>query len=222
MGLIATPTHSSLALQKALYFNSVYAPAFGLAHMGLAVYKIAWLQADVARAALPLCLVVWTLSEVVRLRLGYAGNLRERVSELSAFWLLSIVPTLPTVLYLTFLQQLVGEAHPLDLALGIPMLALLLSELHLSLRAARVLIARQTEAFYKLVVAPTGGGTLNRDGGAPIRDAVHILEVARIGARHLSSAAPGPDNAGSAPAAAARRPAADGISSESVRARRKE
>lgn len=80
----ADPVGSSLALQKLLYFNLFYSPAFGAAHIALLVYKTVYLTASrITSFVLPVIVVVWCLLEIARLRLGYFGNLRERVSPAS-------------------------------------------------------------------------------------------------------------------------------------------
>lgn len=111
---------SSLQLQRLLHFSAFYAFVFGLGHIGLAVYKLAFLVAnEKVWYSLPVAVTAWCVCEPPRLILGYVGNLRERVPELSAFWLLTLVPQLPVVIYLTCFQWAAGSWLPLDLALGI-------------------------------------------------------------------------------------------------------
>ena len=196
--MYSAPVHSSLPLQKALYYNAYYAPVYVLANVAITAYKLGSLEcSSVARIALPLCVIIFTVTEAVRLQLGYAGNLRERVPELSAFWLLTLFPALLPVLYLTFIQRAVGDNLMIDLAIGIPMVALLLAELTFALQAARTFIRVQTRAFYKLVTA--GEAEMveqNRAASPPTRigsssalqppqGIVRAWDIARFGAQHI-------------------------------------
>lgn len=80
MHLRAVPLASSLPLQKLLFFNFYYSILFGAVHVAMMSYKIAYLQLDTAGLyAAPAILTVWALCEIARLRLGYAGNLKEKV-----------------------------------------------------------------------------------------------------------------------------------------------
>jgi hypothetical protein len=80
---------SSLQLQKLLYFNFYYSLAYWAAQVALVVYKLAFLDVkEVTRYGTPAIVFAWTVCEIVRLRLGYLGNLREKVTGSS--------PLLPT------------------------------------------------------------------------------------------------------------------------------
>jgi transmembrane protein 17 len=135
MHLKAINVVSSLVLQKILYFNGYYDLVFGLIHLALSVYKIVYVPSSVANKIIPPVLTaIWFLIEVTRLRLGYSGNLTEKVPELSAFWLLTILPQLPVVVFLCFVQP---GAVPLDVASGIFMAAFLVSATCIAAVAAR-------------------------------------------------------------------------------------
>lgn len=54
-----------------------------------------------------------------------------QVSELSAFWLLSLFPQLPLVAYLTFGQMSVGGFLPIDLGIGLLLLGMTVNRLPL-------------------------------------------------------------------------------------------
>lgn len=142
---------SSLQLQRLLHFSAFYAFVFGLAHIGLTIYKLAYLVAnEKVWYSLPVAVTAWCICEPPRLILGYVGNLRERVPELSAFWLLTLVPQLPVVIYLTCFQWAAGSWLPIDLALGIlPIMMNLLQAWH-GYTAIKKLIAKQTADFSRL------------------------------------------------------------------------
>lgn len=86
---------------------------------------------------LPFVLALWCIVEVQRLWFGYMGNLQEKVGasargcrrrrcpplsaqipQLLFFLLLSVLPQVPFVLYLTWLQR---GATPFERAAGIPL-----------------------------------------------------------------------------------------------------
>jgi Predicted membrane protein len=118
----------SLPLQRLLHFNSYYSVFYAAAEIGLTVFKLTSTVLDEKmKYSLPVLVAIFVLSELARLPLGYTGNLREKVSELSAFWLLSLFPQLPLVAYLTIGQIYTGGFLPLDLAAGICLLAMLVS-----------------------------------------------------------------------------------------------
>lgn len=158
--LIASPSSSSLHLQKLLYFGAVYAPAFGAAHVGLCAYKLTALSmsAPTRGGLLPALVVLWAVVEAARLRLGYVGNLRERAPELSAFVLLTAAPAVPIVVYLSFVQAALGDALPLDLAVGVPLLILYALQLHAAVAAVRLFVDLQRVAFLREVAASAAGG----------------------------------------------------------------
>ncbi|KAB1267330.1 Transmembrane protein 17 [Camelus dromedarius] len=62
-------------------------------------------------------IILVTLIEVIRLYLGYMGNLQEKVPELAGFWLLSLLLQLPLILFLLFNEGLTNL--PLEKAVHI-------------------------------------------------------------------------------------------------------
>lgn len=71
---------SSLPLQKLLYFNFFYAFVFAVAHVAMCVFKIVYMPSNLTtRIVLPILVSLWALVEIARLRLGYNGNLHEKV-----------------------------------------------------------------------------------------------------------------------------------------------
>lgn len=77
--LRAVPVHSSLGLQKLLYFNAWHSLVFGGVQVALCAYKLGWLGVSRdARIYLPVLVSVWAAVEALRLWLGYAGNLGEK------------------------------------------------------------------------------------------------------------------------------------------------
>jgi len=76
---------SNLQLQRLLYFNVFASLAYGACEIGLTAYKLAYLQLpDKAKYSTSVLVAVWVLCELARLPLGYAGNLREKVSQVES------------------------------------------------------------------------------------------------------------------------------------------
>uniref|UniRef100_A0A8C4UJI0 Transmembrane protein 17 n=1 Tax=Falco tinnunculus TaxID=100819 RepID=A0A8C4UJI0_FALTI len=61
-------------------------------------------------------MILASLIEVIRLYLGYMGNLQEKVPELAGFWLLSLLLQLPIILFLLFNEGL--RIQPLERAVN--------------------------------------------------------------------------------------------------------
>lgn len=89
---------------------------------------------------------IWLIAEVPRLYVGHKGVLRDRLPEIAAFVLLSFFPQVFTVLYLTFLQEII---FPFDRTLGAIMLFAVALELALAWRLLRSIITRQSANFYR-------------------------------------------------------------------------
>jgi hypothetical protein len=73
-------------------------------------------------------------------------SLALQVPEISAFWLLTLIPQLPIVVFIGFIPSQDGP-HPLETAVSIMMLGFLLAELRAGFSAARGLIRKQTADF---------------------------------------------------------------------------
>ncbi|AWP08754.1 putative transmembrane protein 17B-like isoform 2 [Scophthalmus maximus] len=92
---------SSLHLQMSLYFNMWFFPLWWISETVMLQLKYPALP-DYYKFILVTVLILMTLIEAIRLYLGYAGNLQEKVPELAGFWLLSILLQLPLILFLLF------------------------------------------------------------------------------------------------------------------------
>ncbi|NXU58788.1 TMM17 protein, partial [Turnix velox] len=97
---------SSLPLQMSLYFNLYYFPVWWLSMVIMLHLKYSYLS-DYYKFILVTIMIFATLIEIVRLYLGYLGNLQVKVPELSGFWLLTLLLQLPTVLFLLFNEGLI-------------------------------------------------------------------------------------------------------------------
>ncbi|XP_071508587.1 transmembrane protein 17-like [Diadema antillarum] len=91
---------SSLPLQVSLYFNVMFFPIWVVTCMVMLQLKFSHLN-QIYQFVTITMYVVLTGVEVIRLYLGYLGNLQERVPELAGFWLLTLVLQFPLLLFLT-------------------------------------------------------------------------------------------------------------------------
>ncbi|XP_072491547.1 transmembrane protein 17 [Notamacropus eugenii] len=107
---------SSLALQMSLYFNIYFFPFWWVCSIIMLHLKYPILP-DYYKFILVTVIILITLIEVIRLYLGYMGNLQEKVPELAGFWLLSLLLQLPLILFLLFNEGL--TIQPLERALNI-------------------------------------------------------------------------------------------------------
>ena len=87
----------------------------------------------------------WVIAEVPRLYVGQKGILRDKLPEMSAFFLLSVFPQIWIVIYLSFLQEII---LPFDSVLGVMMLVFIVVEIMLAWRFLRSMISRQHNQFY--------------------------------------------------------------------------
>ncbi|XP_075391834.1 transmembrane protein 17 [Tenrec ecaudatus] len=92
---------SSLVLQMSLYFNTYFFPFWWVSSILMLYMKYSFLP-DYYKFIVVTIIILVTLIEVIRLYLGYMGNLQEKVPELAGFWLLSLLLQLPLILFLLF------------------------------------------------------------------------------------------------------------------------
>ena len=72
--------YSSLPLQRLLFFNSYLSVPYGAAQIAQLLFKLQWLGVSApARIYIAVLVPAWCLIEMLRLWLGFAGNLREHV-----------------------------------------------------------------------------------------------------------------------------------------------
>merc|ERR1711953_465076 len=136
---------SSLALQLVLYFNVVYFP-FWLSVTIMVITIKYHLLNYLYKFVLVTILVAVIIIELVRLYLGFLGNLTEKVPELAGFWLLTILLQLPLQGFLLLNTDLI--LAPIDTAVGSVMMALILSELVTGFLALRQITRHQANKFH--------------------------------------------------------------------------
>ncbi|NWX22606.1 TMM17 protein, partial [Aegotheles bennettii] len=116
---------SSLPLQMSLYFNVYFFPCWWLSTVVMLYLKYPDLS-DYYKFILVTVMILASLIEVIRLYLGYMGNLQEKVPELAGFWLLSLLLQLPVILFLLFNEGL--KIQPLERAVHTIFTAFLTSQ----------------------------------------------------------------------------------------------
>ncbi|EPY76232.1 hypothetical protein CB1_001458001 [Camelus ferus] len=99
-----------------LYFNAYFFPLWWVSSITMLQVKYSVLP-DYYKFIVVTVIILVTLIEVIRLYLGYMGNLQEKVPELAGFWLLSLLLQLPLILFLLFNEGLTNL--PLEKAVHI-------------------------------------------------------------------------------------------------------
>eukprot|EP01112_Ceratiomyxa_fruticulosa_P015191 TRINITY_DN4443_c0_g1_i1.p1 TRINITY_DN4443_c0_g1~~TRINITY_DN4443_c0_g1_i1.p1 ORF type:complete len:194 (-),score=25.15 TRINITY_DN4443_c0_g1_i1:337-918(-) len=152
----------SLPLQIALHFNVYYSIAWIIVQIILYLYKLgkSLFTSPIIDA---IFIIIWILVEPLRLYCGYSGNLRERMSTLYLFILLTIAPQLAVTVYLSIIQT---PRFTLDLAVGVPMLAFLVVELVTGYFGARFMAKKQSERFYLHLASRVAMGDEGTEMGA--------------------------------------------------------
>ncbi|XP_040010565.1 transmembrane protein 17A [Xiphias gladius] len=136
---------SHLPLQMLLYFNMFYFPCWWFSAVFMLEAKFYYLP-GYYQALLITGTILLTVIEVVRLYLGYTGNLKERVPELAAFWVLSFMFQLPVLLF--FLTDEGIIILPLERAVHSVYLLFLLAQILASFLALRTMTRKLTLLFY--------------------------------------------------------------------------
>uniref|UniRef100_H3DDT2 Zgc:112294 n=1 Tax=Tetraodon nigroviridis TaxID=99883 RepID=H3DDT2_TETNG len=142
---VASELASDLPLQMLLYFNRFYFPCWWISTVCMLELKFQYLY-GYYQALLVTGLTLLTVVEVVRLYLGYVGNLGEKVPALAAFWLLSFMIQLPVILF--FLTDEETLILPLERAVHSLYLILLLTQILASLWALRKMTQKLTLLFH--------------------------------------------------------------------------
>ena len=145
---------SSLPLQMVLYLNVIYFPFWLAVTMTVTTVKYHLLN-YLYKFVLVTVLVAVIIIEVVRLYLGYLGNLTEKVPELAGFWLLTILLQLPLQGFLLLNTDLI--LVPLERAAGGVMMVMVIAELVTGFMALREITRHQASKFHlqQFIASPT-------------------------------------------------------------------
>ncbi|XP_022069459.1 transmembrane protein 17B [Acanthochromis polyacanthus] len=137
---------SSLQLQMSLYFNMWFFPLWWISETVMLQLKYPALP-DYYKFILVTVLLLMTLIEGIRLYLGYAGNLQEKVPELAGFWLLSILLQFPLILFQLFNEAILIQ--PLERGVHIVLAIFILTQALSGFVALRDMV-RHTESQFHL------------------------------------------------------------------------
>ncbi|OWF44819.1 transmembrane protein 17B-like [Mizuhopecten yessoensis] len=136
---------SNLPLQMALYFNMFFMP-FWLTSI-LVCFEIKYTRLSILYVIVLIAIYfVYTLIEIIRLYIGYTGNLTERVPELAGSWLLTLLIQFPLILLLTFNDDAV--LLPLERAVHIIEALFVLFEVVCGYFAIRTMVNYQVTKFH--------------------------------------------------------------------------
>jgi hypothetical protein len=90
--------NSSLYFQMILYYHSVYNVLYVLLMLWPQFYRLYFsFRIDEFNIVPPILLVVWIPIEYARMNFGFRGNIEELFPELFAFWIFSVIFSLPLV-----------------------------------------------------------------------------------------------------------------------------
>ncbi|KAF3689037.1 Transmembrane protein 17B [Channa argus] len=137
---------SSLNLQMSLYFNMWFFPLWWISEIVMLQLKYPALP-DYYKFILVTILIVMTLIEGIRLYLGYAGNLQEKVPELAGFWMLSILLQFPLILFQLFNEAILIQ--PLERGVHIVLAIFILTQALSGFVALRNMV-RHTESQFHI------------------------------------------------------------------------
>ncbi|XP_046889606.1 transmembrane protein 17B [Hypomesus transpacificus] len=137
---------SSLPLQMSLFFNMCFFPLWWISEVLMLHLKYSALP-DYYKFILITVLILMTFIEAIRLYLGYAGNLQEKVPELAGFWLLSLLLQFPLILFQLFNEAILIQ--PLERGVHIVLALFLLSQALSGFVALRCMV-RHTESHFHL------------------------------------------------------------------------
>ncbi|XP_046554999.1 transmembrane protein 17-like [Haliotis rubra] len=143
---------TNLPLQMALFFNACYSPLWMITSAVVIEAKFAYLnmlyQEDHSFFSFQFAVpqLAYSIIEVVRLYLGYVGNLMERVPELAGFWLLTVLLQLPLILLMTFNED--AKVVPLERAMNIVKALFIVFEVICGYIAIRIMVNYQVTKFH--------------------------------------------------------------------------
>ncbi|XP_063050270.1 transmembrane protein 17A [Engraulis encrasicolus] len=134
-----------LPLQMLMYFNMYFYPFWFISEVVMLDLKFPLLPAYY-QSLMITGVVLLTIFEILRIYLGYVGNLEEKVPELAGFWLLTFFFTLPILLFFATDEGLL--IAPLERAVHAIYLLFVLSETLASFLALRNMSRKLTLQFH--------------------------------------------------------------------------
>ena len=139
---------SSLPLQVSLYFHWRYSIIF------VGFYFVKWLSVKdfksnniMTSIFVPIIISLWSLIEIARIYLGYAGNLREQVPHLFGFLFLTIFPQSILLILMMVLQWNHQNYFVVDKVLSIFQVLFIIFQLLFGYISIKNVIHSQTMKF---------------------------------------------------------------------------
>ncbi|XP_051549141.1 transmembrane protein 17A [Myxocyprinus asiaticus] len=148
---VCSEVSSHLSLQMLLYFNMFFFPFWWISEVVMLELKFSLLP-TYYQCLLVTGMVLISIFEVLRVYLGYMGNLKEKVPELAGFWLISFLFQLPILLFFITDQDII--ILPLEWAVHSLYLAFLLAEVLASFLALRVMTRKLALQFHMRQFGP--------------------------------------------------------------------
>ncbi|XP_018426244.1 PREDICTED: transmembrane protein 17B-like [Nanorana parkeri] len=136
---------SSVSLQMALYFNIFFFPFWFISEIIMLELKY-FLLTCYYQFLLITAVTIITLIEVLRLYLGYIGNLNEKVPELAGFLLLTFLIQMPLFLFLLTDEKIL--ILPLEFAVHVIYVVFLNTELLVSFCVLKIMTRQLATQFY--------------------------------------------------------------------------
>ena len=140
---------SSLPLQMLLYFNVCFFPCW-LFSLIFVLPVLALTSSNQHVILMVFAFVFKAIIEFVRLYLGYTGNLAERMPELTAFCLLTIIFQLPLSIFLLIYQLLAKMQVQLALVFAVEIIYItfLVLQTIFGILAVRIMVTAQSSRFH--------------------------------------------------------------------------
>jgi len=144
---------SSLVLQVMLYYNVYFLPCWFLGITFLLPVIVSPINklGEIDQVLIVLMLfafIVMVIFEFARLLLGYIGNLRERVPELTAFWLLTLMVELPLGVFELIIYWFLPLKAPMIFALELVHFIIIVLQTIFGYIALRILARYQISRFH--------------------------------------------------------------------------
>jgi len=131
---------SSLPLQVVIFFNAIFYPFWLASTMLMLVLKYNYLTTELQVVVLA-AVVIFSFIEIIRLYLGYVGNITEKIPELAGFLLLTILPQAPLILVLLFFDSLI--IMPLEYAVHSILVVMIVFQVIFALPTVKNIARRQ-------------------------------------------------------------------------------
>lgn len=142
--VVESEMSSNLALQILVFYNHYYSGLMLFLLICTFIYKEIMFEITYSGIDI-IFILLWGLAEFGRLHYGFSGNIRENFPELLAFEVITIIFSIPLLIY----QFVVIQAHlPLEKSLGIVQWIFVVFEIIFGILAIFRLVRNQTAIFF--------------------------------------------------------------------------